>query len=193
MGNPLTNAGAFLIHTLFNLAIMIVMLRWLLARRRANYYNPLSQLIIKLTDPLLKPLRQIIPRLESVDLPLVVLLIIVVVVKILLVSLIQLGGLPNIFGFLLWIVAETIKQAVNLIFYLMVIWVVLSWVPSQSVMVISQVLDLVLYPILAPARRYIPAVAGFDFSPLVILLVLQLVHILFVQPLFAFAVQLSFG
>jgi YggT family protein len=192
MGSPLADAGLFLIHTIFNMAIMVVILRWALARRRANFFNPLSQLAMKLTDPVLEPLRKVVPRSDQFDFPLLVLLLLVILIKLLLISFIQVGSFPNIVGLVFWVFADLVKQSLNFVFYATLIWVVLSWMANPSTAPLQQSLDLILSPIMEPLQRVIPPVAGFDLSPLVLLLGLQVASIILVRPLMGIALALSF-
>lgn len=63
------NSIGFLVSTLFDLYIMVVLLRIWLQWARADFYNPFSQFIVKATQPVVGPLRRIIHRLVHWMLP----------------------------------------------------------------------------------------------------------------------------
>ncbi len=62
-----TDAGTFLIESLFGLYILTIMLRFLFQWLRADFYNPISQFVVKATAPLLRPLRRWIPGVGGID------------------------------------------------------------------------------------------------------------------------------
>ena len=87
MGNPYVgNAATFLISTLFSFYILLVLLRMLLGWVRADFYNPISQFLVKATNPPLIPLRRFIPGYGGVDLAAVVLLIALQALELLLIA-----------------------------------------------------------------------------------------------------------
>ncbi|PWS15420.1 YggT family protein, partial [Klebsiella pneumoniae] len=81
-GNYIQNAAVYLIELLYGLYILIVLVRFLLQTARANFYNPISQFVVKATNPLLVPLRRIIPGYGGVDIAALVLLYLLQAIKI---------------------------------------------------------------------------------------------------------------
>lgn len=180
MASPyLTNAGTFLISTLFGLYILVVMLRFLFQLFRADFYNPISQAIVKITNPPLRLLRRWIPGIGGIDTPSIILMLVLKVAELWLISLFV-GQSPSIVGLIVGAVAGLLHLAVNVFVFSIIIQIVLSWIAPQSHNPATSLLYSLTEPILRPARRLIPPVAGLDFSPLVVLVVLQLISITFI-------------
>jgi len=91
----LTHPLAFLVDTLFSLYIMAVMLRFLLQWVRADFYNPLSQFLVRITQPLLHPLRRLVPGWGGFDFSAVLLMIILQMISLALLMMIA-GVTPRI-------------------------------------------------------------------------------------------------
>lgn len=188
----MANAALFLINVLCSLYIFVLMLRIMLEWIRADYYHPVSQLIFRLTDPPIKPLKRLIPIIKTIDTPAVTLLIIVELVKLLLFCFLA-ANAPNLLGLLFWAAIDLAKELINLYFYMIILFVILSWVGNARTNDLAVVLFRLVDPILRHARRLIPLMANIDFSPLVVILVLQLVNILILMPLFNVAMSMTFG
>ncbi len=183
MGNQYFAASSvFLIQTLFGLYILAVMLRLMLQWVRADFYNPISQFIVKITNPPLKPLRRIIPGWGGIDLASVLLLIALQMLELFLVDLAVSRSSP-ISGLLIQSVAELLNLVINIFIGAILIQVILSWVAPGSYNPVIGLVHRIAEPLLAPARRLIPTMSGIDFSPLVALIVLQLLKILVVAPI----------
>lgn len=169
----------FILGLLGKLLVGIFILRFLLQVVRADFYNPVSQAIVSLTNPLVMPLRRLVPGLKGLDLASIVAAILVQVVVLLILFFIQTGGsVPT----LRYTLVESFFSLVNLVFglYIMVIFlrVILSWVnPDPRNPVVSMLYSL-SEPVLAPARRIIPPLGGLDLSPLIVLVLLQALQIL---------------
>lgn len=165
-----------LITTLFDLYLMIVILRVWLQLARADFYNPFSQFVVRATNPLLKPLRRIIPGVGGIDWAGIVLAIIVAAVRWLLIM-----QLTN--GFVYWSavpllgILTVIKQAGLLLYWILIIRAILSWV-SQGRSPIEYVMMQLTEPFLAPLRRIIPPMGGLDLSVLVLFVLLNFINIL---------------
>lgn len=183
MGNPYVgNAGTFLIETLLGLYIMAVMLRFLFQVVQADFYNPLSQFIVRITDPPLRYLRRFIPGLWGLDLASVVLLLVLQSVEVLLVSVI-LGGAANPVGVLLVSVARLLGLAIHIFMFAIIIHVIMSWLNPHVYNSMVSLLYSVTEPLLGPARRWVRPIAGLDISPFLVIVGLQLLSMLFVAPL----------
>ena len=174
-GGYFGNAGVFLINTVFGLFILIVMLRFLLQLVRADFYNPVSQFLVKVTSPVLVPLRRVIPGLFGIDFAAVVLLLVLQILQIVLVGLIK-GYAFQPLGVLVMSIAELASLTLNIFFFSILIQVILSWINPGNYNPITTVLHGLNEPLLAPARRLIPSGSGFDFSPLVVGVMLKLVE-----------------
>ncbi len=191
MISPFENAGLFLVQTLFNLYLFVLLIRLILHFQRADYYNPVIQLVIKLTSPLIKPLRKIIPDVKGIELATVLVLLVVDAIKLLCIIGLQGSGLPNFFGLLVWASADIINQLVNVYFFAIIIRIVLSWLGRGVVNPLTSILYLLTEPLMAPARRLVPSIGGFDLSPVVVLILLQLTLIILVKPLLGLGVTIA--
>lgn len=169
-------AFQFLINTVFNLFLMVVILRFWLQLARADFYNPFSQFVVKVTNPLVLPLRRIIPSIGNLDTATLLLAYAVALIKLLLLQFIIVKGvvLPQS---LIWAAIVVIKEAFSLLFWILVIRALLSWF-SQGHNPIEQVMQQLTEPLLRPIRRILPPMGGLDLSVLVVLIGLQFLNIL---------------
>jgi YggT family protein len=170
-------AFQFLINTVFNLFLMVVILRFWLQLARADFYNPFSQFVVKATNPLVLPLRRMVPSIGSLDTATLLLAYAVALIKLLLLQFLIVKGivLPQS---LLWAGIVVIKEAFSLLFWILVIRALLSWF-SQGHNPIEQVMQQLTEPLLRPIRRILPPMGGLDLSVLVVLIGLQFLNILF--------------
>lgn len=166
----------FLIDTLFNLYLMVVILRLWLQLARADFYNPFSQFVVKATNPLVLPLRKMIPSIGSLDTATLLIAYAVALTKILLLQGVLAGQLllPQS---LFWAVLVLVKEVLSLMFWILVIRALLSWV-SQGRSPIEYVMQQLTEPLLRPIRRIIPPMGGLDLSVFVALVALQFFSIL---------------
>jgi len=179
-----TNPLEFLIGTLIGLFITAVMLRFLLAMVRADFYNPLTQILVKLTNPALKPLRRFIPGFGGIDIASLLLMLALQMLALTLITLLR-GAALHPVGLLLWSLAELLGLLFNIYMFSILIQVVLSWVNPNAYNPAVSLLYSINEPLLAPARRLIPPLSGLDLSPVVVLLGLQLAKMLLLPPLLA--------
>lgn len=188
-GNYLTDPLVFLIQVVFGLYTLVVMLRFLLQLVRADFYNPLSQFVVKVTSPLLRPLRKVIPGLGGLDLSSLFLAWLVKSVELLLIYLVSGFGLLVVQALVLAI-PELLELTINIFLFSILILVVLSWIsPVGHNPAVSLLSDLTA-PIMEPVRRRMPPMGGLDLSPMVVMVGLILLKMLLVPPLEALARQL---
>ena len=192
MGNYAGNAGVFLIQTLFGMYLVAVMLRFLLQLTRADFYNPVSQFLVKVTNPPLIPLRRLIPGFIGIDMAAVVLLVAIQALELVLVGLVQ-GFSLSIPGLLVLTVAGLINLVLDVYFFTIIIQVILSWVNPGGYNPAIALLYTLNEPILSRARRLIPPISGFDLSPIVVFILIQLLKIVFVSPIGDLGRRLAFG
>jgi YggT family protein len=191
---PLQNAGIFLIQTLFDFYAMILLLRLLLQYLRVDYYNPLSQFIVKVTSPIVVPLRRIIPGYFGLDIATLAVLVMTIFIKTILVVLLSVHKFPGLGGLLIWTVADLLGLTIKLFFYAILVQVILNWVAPLSRSPLSFLLHQLTEPLLGPVRkrlyRWIPSLGAMDLSPIPVLIGLQLLNILIAQPLAQIGFQL---
>lgn len=171
------NAVNFLIDTVFDLYIMIVLLRVWLQLSRADFYNPFSQFIVKATQPVVAPLRRIIPGYGGLDIATILFAIVVAALKVLTLSVMMNYGIDPVITLISAIVI-VITSSFKLLFWVLILRAILSWV-SKGHNPIEAVMIQLTEPLLSPVRRIIPAMGGLDLSMIVVLLGLQFLEILF--------------
>ena len=181
--NYVSNAGVFLVQTLFGLYILVVLLRLLLQVVRADFYNPLSQFLVKVTNPPLIPLRRFIPGVAGIDMASVVLLLLLKIVEILLLGLFPKYPLAEMIGLPILAIAELVALMVNIFLFAIIIQAIISWINPGTYNPVSTLLHQLTNPVLEPFRRVIPPVSGMDLSPLAAIITIYLLKLLFIQPL----------
>lgn len=163
-GGYFSNAGVFLIDAVFGLYIFAVLLRFLFQLVRADFYNPLCQAIVTVTNPPLRPLRRYVPSLAGLDTASILLLLVLQTANTLLVALV-LGLSPNPIGLLVVAVAELLGKVVWTFIGAIIIQVILSWVSPGAYNPVAAVVYSLTEPLLAPARRVLPPLGAIDLSP----------------------------
>lgn len=177
MGGNTSTAFTYLIGTLVDLYITAIVLRMLLQWVRADFYNPVCQFLVRLTDPALQPLRRLLPPVGRIDTASVVLAVLLEFLSVWIVSRIASNPLavPQIVAFSLMKLMATVLWTY---FFLILAAVLLSWVGGRmrhpAVPLVFQLTE----PVLAPFRRVIPPIAGIDLSPLLALIAIRFVLLL---------------
>lgn len=190
-GGYFGQAGVFLVEVIFGLYIIALLLRFLLARVRADFYNPLSQFIVRLTDPPLKPLRRVIPGVLGIDWALIALLIVTQALEIGLVAWLFAGRIPAPMGLTALTFAHLLKTLIYVYIFIIIVQVIISWVNPGTYNPLTVIMHQLSEPVLTPVRRLIPPAGGFDWSPLVAMIILNLALILLVSPLMDLGRQLA--
>lgn len=185
----LTSVLDFLLTTLFQLYIAVVILRFLLQWTRADFYNPLSQFVVKLTTPLIRPLRRIIPGYGGWDLATLVSAYLLTMLQVTLfgtqISQYDIPGLIdghslNLFGVVLISLLDLFALTVSLFLIAIIFQALSSWFNPGHYNPITSVLYSLTEPLLRPARSLLPPISGIDLSPLLVLLALQALKMLIV-------------
>lgn len=183
--SQLSQALILVVQTLGSLYLLIVLLRFILQLVRADFYNPLSQFIVRATHPLLRPLRRIIPSVGGIDLSSLVLALLVQMALMAAILMIAIGTIGNPLQLLLWALVGITGLFLNIFFYALLISVILSWVAPTShnpgALLIGQICE----PVLAPFRKFLPSMGGLDLSPIFAFLAIKLLEMLVVNNLAA--------
>lgn len=177
-----TNPLIFLIKTLFGLYISIVVIRFLLQWVRADFYNPISQFVVTLTAPVLRPLRKLIPGWGGIDLASVLLAWLLKAAELAILAML-LGLDRNPLLALGWAIPALVGLVINLFLFAILIRVILSWVNPDPYNPAVNLLGRLTDPILVPAQRLLPAISGIDLSPMVAMIGLILLEMFLVPPL----------
>jgi len=188
-GNYFANAGVFLLDTLLGLYILAFMLRFLFQWARVDFYNPISQFLVKITAPVLNPFRRFIPGLMGLDMAAVVVMLLLQWLLFVGITLIHSGQLFPL-ALLVVAAAELLKLATYVFMFSIIIQAILSWVVPHGQNPILALLYSLNEPLLRPARRLLPDMGGLDLSPLIVLIGLQLIRMLPVPMLLDLAKQI---
>ncbi len=189
----LSNAGVFLIKTLFGIYEIIILLRFLMQMVRADFYNPISQFVVKATSLPLKPLRRLIPGFAGMDIASLILLLIVIMVELLLLSLITTLPMPSIIGLIALALVELLKLTIYVFIFSVIILAILSWVSPGTYNPVANLLFQITAPLMRPVRRMLPPMGGLDLSPMVVIILLYLLILLVVDPLQNWAGGLAYN
>lgn len=174
----LTNPIVFLVTTLFGLYIGAIMLRFMLQTVRADFYNPVSQFLVKITNPPLVPLRRIIPSFRGIDTASWVLMLALQMLEIVIIGALFPQVMPSGIGLLTQSIAQLLELVFTIYFFTILIQVVISWVNPGLYNPVTELLHQINEPLLGRARRLIPPISGFDLSPIVVIIGLQLLKML---------------
>lgn len=177
------SAGIMIVHSLGGLYVFIVLLRFLLQVIRADFYNPLSQFVVKATHPLLHPLRRFIPSVRGLDLASLVLALAVQMVLLAATLLLAYGALPNPLALLAWSAIGILDALVDILFFSLIAMVILSWVAPATQHPAALLIHQICTPILRPIQRLMPDLGGIDLSPIFAFLSLQLLEMLVINNL----------
>lgn len=182
-GSYFGEAGDFLVETLVSLYATAVLLRFLLQWVRADFYNPVSQALVKVTNPALRPLRRLIPGWAGIDIAALVLMLAILALGIFARALMH-GVIPGLVGLLLLAFADLVALTLRVFILVLILQAVISLVsPMGARTPMGDLLRRLSFPLLSPVQRWVPPVAGLDFSPLVVIIGLQLLQILVAKPL----------
>ncbi len=166
----------YIIQTLGSLYLLVVLLRFILQLVRADFYNPLSQFIVRATQPLLRPLRRIIPGFGGVDLAALVLaLLLQLLLMAVVVALIGFNPLSLLPQLLVWSLLGIGSLLLKVLFFALIASVILSWIApgnhNPGALLINQIVE----PLLTPLRKVLPSLGGLDISPIFAFIAINLI------------------
>ena len=176
---------------IFEVYIFALILRLLLQYFGANYYNQICQFVVKITNPVVTPLRKVLPRSQHIDFATLSVILILQVIKFALLVLIDTGIMPNFAGLLVVSIADSIKTLLNVFVFAILGIVLISWLNPQLRSPVTEILNTITEPLLGRARRLIPHVGGLDLSPLPVMILLKLSAYYLVTPIMAAGISMS--
>ena len=171
-------ALAFLVDTLFSLLFFVFLMRLLLQRVRADFRNPLGQAILQITNPLILPLRRVLPPIRRVDTASVVAVLIVSVLRVAASSWAHGHGMLAPVDLLIVSALELLRGVLYVYFWSLLLYAVLSWIAPGARTPAGSILISICEPLLRPLRRLIPPLAGLDLSALIAMIAIQFVLLL---------------
>jgi len=182
------------INTLFDLYVLLVLLRFLLQMLRADFYNPVSQFIVRMTSPPLRILRRVIPSISGQDTASVVLCLLLIYAKFLLMRVLSFPavyiggqavqiGAASYAGLLVYSIADLVALVLTVFLVAVILKAVLSWFGPGHYNPVIGLVDRIASPVLRPVRRLLPPLGGIDLSPLFAILGLMVIKMLVVPPI----------
>ena len=175
----------YILTELLSLALVVVLMRFLLQLARADFRNPICQAVVRLTNPLIIPLRRILPPVRKIDTATVVAVLMIASLLVAVGFALLIETIPG--DALLWIqqIVLTIVYLVPWIyFWAIIVYALLSLVAPGGYSPLQSVLASLCEPILAPFRRIIPGISGIDLSPLWACIAIQVILYFLPRPLF---------
>jgi YggT family protein len=168
----------YLVQTVVSLYLVAMLLRFLLQLVRADFYNPICQFLVKATNPLVVPLRRVIPGLGGIDLATLVLAMILQMSAIVILLLVNGLGLPNPVLIVAWAALGILGLLVNIYFFALLAMIILSWVAAGSNHPAIHLLYQITEPVMAPFRKILPAMGGLDLSPILVFILINVIQIM---------------
>ncbi len=189
----LVNPLMLVINTLFDLYILLVLLRFLLQMLRADFYNPISQFIVRLTTPPLRVLRRIVPSIAGQDTASIVLCLILIYAKFMIIRLLDISHVPigtamapigsaSYLGLFVIAIGDLVALTLTVFFGAIIIQVILSWISPGQYNPVIGLIGRIADPVLRPFRKIIPPLGGLDLTPLFAILLLMVAKMLLVPP-----------
>lgn len=170
--------AGFLISVIFSMYIGVVIIRLLLGFARADFHNPLSQMVVKVTNPVLVPLRRFIPAVGKIDTAAVLLAFSLTILKVILLSVVGYYSITNLPHLLVFSVGDYIKAIIYIYLFALIIHAVITWIGTPHGNPFVPLLKSITNPIVNPIRKFVPMVGVMDFSPLVAILLLNVLLII---------------
>ncbi len=198
--NYFTSPLTLIVTTLFDLYVLIVLLRFMLQLMRADPHNSVSQFIIKSTTPPLRYLRRFIPSVFGQDASALVLCLIVTYAKFILLRMLDIevvhinntiayiGGVGYL-GLLIYTIADLVSLFLSIFLIAILIQVILSWVNPGIYNPVIGLVNTLATPALRPIQKLIPPVGGIDLSPLFAMLMIMVAKMLIIAPIMSLANQ----
>ncbi|MFA5919817.1 MAG: YggT family protein [Methylococcaceae bacterium] len=178
----MTDPIIFLIDSLFSLYILAVLLRFLLQWCGADFYNPISQFLVKITHPPLRILRRFVPSIGKIDTSSLILILALQMFADF--SILMLKGVTiNIGALTILSITQLISLLINVFVFAVFARAILSWMNPGAFNAAASILATLTEPLLDICRKVIPDLGGLDLSPLVALLLLQLAKMVILPPL----------
>jgi len=168
----------FLVNSIFSLVVGVFLLRLLFQLLRVDFRNPFVQAIVRLTNPVVMPLRRILPPLGSIDTASVVAVLAAQLAQTVLVELLYSGRVAPAGTLLIGAVLTLLDTTLWVVLIAIFAWWILGLLTPDNYNPVSRVLAAIVEPFLRPVRRVLPPIGGFDFSPLVVTLLIYVLRMI---------------
>jgi YggT family protein len=173
----LSEISGYLIQTFLSLYLLAMLLRFLLQVVKADFYNPISQFMVKVTNPLVLPLRKVIPGYGGLDIATLLLTLVLQGAGIVAIMLLNGLGLPNPLLLIIWAALGVLGLLVKIYFFALLAMIILSWIAPGSRHPAIFLLHQITEPIMAPVRKMMPSMGGLDFSPILVFILINVIQI----------------
>ena len=181
----LGSSAAMLFNALGGLYLLAILLRFLLQVAKADFYNPISQGVVRITDPLVRVFRSFIPGYKGIDFSTLILAFLVEAVAICVLILLYGGSLPSPGFIVTWAFVGVLYFMINIYYYAIIASIIMSFVmlfsgstnPHPILRLIWQLTE----PVMAPVRKVVPPMGGLDFSPIFIFIIIGLIQNFLIQ------------
>ncbi|MEM7098916.1 MAG: YggT family protein [Pseudomonadota bacterium] len=170
-----------ILQFVFHLACMLFIVRFLLQASQADFYNPISQAIVKATDPVCAPIRKILPGFKNLDFTSILVAWLVAAIGIYAVTYINYGSGPTLAS-AAWVgLIEMLMVLIQFYQFSLLIVVIASFLAQGSYHPALALLHQLMEPLLGPIRRILPSLGPLDLSPMVLFLIIIVVQNLLAQ------------
>ena len=175
--NAINEITLYLIQTVIGIYLLIMLMRFVLQLSLADFYNPICQFLVRATNPLVVPLRRVLPARGRLDFASLVLAILIQLLGIILIIVMNGFSLPSFSLLLAWSVVAVTGLLVKIYFFALLGMIILSWIAPGTSNPAAYLMYQITEPMMAPFRRLIPPMGGLDFSPIVLFILINVVQI----------------
>ena len=181
----------FLVNLIFGVAVTLLLVRLLLQKLGASWYNPITRFCLTVTNPVIKPLRRVIPGVAGFDLSIVALAWVLASIQACLLVLLHYQAAPQVIGVVCLAFLMLVAKLIYIYMAAIIILAISSWFTASRQMPLIELVDLLTYPLLSRIQQRLPMVGGIDFSPMLVLLILYIVSRFLLQPLLGHALRIA--
>ncbi|MEE4278925.1 MAG: YggT family protein [Halieaceae bacterium] len=175
--NALNEISLYLLQTAIGIYLLIMLMRFILQLVLADFYNPICQFLVRATNPLVLPLRRILPARGRIDFASLVLAIVIQLIGIIAILAMNGFSLPGPSLLVAWSVVAVIGLLVKIYFFALLGMIILSWIAPGTANPAAYLMYQITEPVMAPFRRMLPAMGGIDFSPILLFIVINVIQI----------------
>ena len=183
MAGNFAGAGVYLIQTFFGLFTFFIMIRFLMQVCRVDYYNPICQGIVKLTDPVIKPFSSFLPSIQNVNFATLTAAFLVQIIAVMLIMTLA-GNTSFAPIYVAWVLLGLFAVIFDIFFFALIIRVIASFIAQGSSHPALDLVDQITEPVCAPARNLLPPMGGMDFSIILVFVSINIIdNFLIIAPI----------
>ncbi|MDP5053618.1 MAG: YggT family protein [Congregibacter sp.] len=175
--NAVNEIVVYLIQTVLGIYLLIMLMRFILQLSLADFYNPICQFLVRATNPMVVPMRRLIPARGRLDFASLLLAVVIQLLSIIAILLLNRVGLPPVSLLLAWSVVGVLGLLVKIYFFALLGMIILSWIAPGTSNPAAYLMFQITEPVMAPFRRMLPSMGGMDFSPILVFIIINIVQI----------------